>query len=170
MTSGHRHVPGRSGSTGPVTLDHYIGPNTVDDWFARDHPTDGSRLELVYGHLHTSPPPSGQHQYAVDELRLVLKHALRDAGRSDLYAVSGVGVRISTGWRTALIPDVAVLNTRPGGTSIGPDDLELVVEIWSPGHARRPGDHHRRLHGRGRAVPLDGRPRPPRQHREHARP
>jgi Uma2 family endonuclease len=119
-----------------VALEHPIGPITVDNWLTRDHPADGSRLELIYGYLHMSPPPSGQHQYAGDELRLVLKHALRDADRSDSYAVTGVGVRISTNWRTALIPDVAVLNTRPVGTSFGPDDLELVGEIWSPGNGR----------------------------------
>ena len=54
---------------------HYIGPTTVEDWLTRDHPTDGSRLELAFGYLHTSPPPTGQHQYAGSELRISYAHA-----------------------------------------------------------------------------------------------
>lgn len=119
-----------------VALEHPIGPTTVDDWLAREHPADGSRLELILGYLHVSPPPSGRHQYTGDELRLVLRNALRVGGRTDLYAVTGVGVQISTSWRTALIPDVAVLNTRPVATSFRPENLVLAVEIWSPGNSR----------------------------------
>ena len=119
-----------------VAYEHPIGPNTVDEWLAGEHPTDGSRLELIFGYLHVSPAPSGQHQYIGDELRGVLRDALRKAGRSDLYAVTGVGVRISAGMRTALIPDVVVLNTKPLATCFQADDLELAVEIWSPGNTR----------------------------------
>lgn len=116
-------------------MEHPIGPVTVDDWLAREHPTDGSRLELILGYLRVSPPPSGKHQYAGDELRLVLRNALRDAGETGLYAVTGVGVQISTIWRTALVPDVAILNTKPVG-SFRPENLELAVEIWSPSNSR----------------------------------
>lgn len=119
-----------------VAYEHPIGPNTVDEWLAGEHPTDGSRLELIFGYLHVSPAPSGQHQYAGDELRAVLRDALQKAGRTDLYAVTGVGVQISAGMRTALIPDVVVLNTKPLATCFDADDLELAVEIWSPGNTR----------------------------------
>jgi Uma2 family endonuclease len=119
-----------------VAFEHPIGPTTVDDWLAHEYPTDGSRLELIFGYLHVSPAPSGPHQYAGDELRGVLREALRKAGRTDLYAVTGIGVEISTRWRTALIPDVVVLNTKPLGASFQPEDLELAVEIWSPGNTR----------------------------------
>jgi Uma2 family endonuclease len=119
-----------------AALEHPIGPTTVEEWLARAHPSDGSRLELIYGYLHVSPPPSGQHQHAGDELRAVLKNALRDARRTDLYPVTGVGVKISTPWRTALIPDLVVLNTRPVAVAFEPGDLALVVETWSPGNSR----------------------------------
>lgn len=120
----------------PETFKHYIGPITVDDWLTWEHPTDGSRLELIFGYLHVSPAPSGPHQYAGDELRAILKDALQQSGRTDLYAVTGIGVWISTNLRTALIPDVVVLNTKPLGTCFQAEDLELAVEIWSPGNTR----------------------------------
>lgn len=119
-----------------VAYEHNIGPTTVDDWLARDHPTDGSRLELIFGYLHVSPAPSLRHQYTGDELRAVLRDALRQNGRTDLYAITGVGVRISTSLRTAFIPDVVVLNTKPLGTCCRAEDLELAVEVWSPGNTR----------------------------------
>jgi Uma2 family endonuclease len=123
-----------------VAYEHPIGPTTVDDWLAREHPTDGSRLELIFGYLHASPAPSGRHQYTGDELRTVLRGALRKACRSDLYAITGVGVRISAGLRTALIPDLVVLNTKPLATCFQAEDLELAVEIWSPGDTRAERD------------------------------
>lgn len=123
-----------------VTYEHPIGPTTVDDWLAEDHPTDGSRLELIFGYLHVSPAPSGRHQYTGDELRAVLRDALQKAGRTDLYAVTAVGVRISSSLRTALIPDVVVLNTKPLATCFDAEDLELAVEIWSPGNTQAERD------------------------------
>jgi hypothetical protein len=111
-----------------------MGPDTVADWLAQELPVDGSRLELIMGYFHLAPPPSGRHQYSGDELRMSLKAALRASGRTDLYVVTAVGVQISTGWRTALIPDIAVLNTRPIEATFTADQLELVVEIWSPGN------------------------------------
>jgi hypothetical protein len=41
---------------------------------------------------------------------------------------------------TVLIPDVAVLNTRPVGTSFRAEDLLLAVDVWSPGNARSERD------------------------------
>ena len=123
-----------------VAYEHPIGPTTVDDWLTREHPTDGSRLELIFGYLHVSPAPSGRHQYAGDIIQTELMTALRQSGRTDLYAVTGVGVRISTSLRTALIPDVVVLNTKPLATCFLAENLELVVEIWSPGNTRAERD------------------------------
>lgn len=117
-----------------AVFDHAIGPTTVEDWLTQEHPSDGSRLELIYGYLHVNPPPTGQHQHAGHELCAAFKKSFRQAGRSDLYAVPGVGVEISSAWRTALIPDVVVLNTKPIGASFHPHELELVAEVWSPGN------------------------------------
>jgi Uma2 family endonuclease len=119
-----------------AALEHPIGPTTVEEWLAQEHPDDGSRLELIYGYLHVTPSPTGQHQLAGDELRGVLKSALRDAHRPDLYAITGIGVKISTARRTGLIPDVVVMSTRPVGAAFEAADLVLVVEVWSPGNTR----------------------------------
>jgi Uma2 family endonuclease len=119
-----------------VAFEHPIGPTTVDDWLTQEHPADGSRLELILGYLHVNPPPSGQHQRTAFVLARAVEDALMEGGRTDLHVVLGVGVEISTPWRTALIPDVVVLNTKPVGVRFQPDNLVLAVEIWSPGNTR----------------------------------
>ena len=117
-----------------AALQHPIGPNTVDDWMALDPPEDGSSLELILGYFSVVPPPGGRHQLGAARLWHVLDAALRDAGRSDLHAVPGVGVNISYGFRTSLIPDIAILNTRPVETVFEAENLVMAVEIWSPGN------------------------------------
>ena len=119
-----------------AALEHPIGPHTVEDWLNEDQPDDGGRLELIWGYWPVSPAPAWKHQYVGDELRAAIKAALQRAGRSDLVAVTAVGVKISTAWRTGLIPDVVVLNQRPQSVGIEPEALELVVEVWSPGNTR----------------------------------
>lgn len=123
-----------------VAFEHPIGPTTVDDWLTQEHPADGSRLELIFGYLHVSPPPTGQRQRAAFVLARAIEDALREGGRRDLHVVLGVGVEISTPWRTGLIPDVVVLNTKPVGVRFQPDNLVLAVEIWSPGNTRTERD------------------------------
>jgi Uma2 family endonuclease len=118
-----------------AALQHPLGPYTVEDWLAMDPPADGSRLELILGYLHVTPPPSGQHQFAAYRLARSMEDSLRAAGRADLYVVPAIGVRISTPWRTSLIPDVSVLTVKPEGVTFPPDELALVVEVWSPGNA-----------------------------------
>jgi Uma2 family endonuclease len=119
-----------------AALQHPIGPHTVEDWLAMDPPPDGSRLELIYGYLHVTPPPSGQHQYATSYLVQWLRAAFNAEGRRDLYVVHEVGVRISTPWRTGLIPDVVVLTRRAHGESFAAEELALVAEVRSPGNKR----------------------------------
>ena len=119
-----------------AALEHPIGPTTVADWLAQEHPSDGSRLELIWGYLHVTPPRTGQHQSATFKLARIIEDALTDNARLDLHVVPGVGIKISTAWRTGLIPDIAVLNTRPVGASFEAEHLVLVVEIWSPGNSR----------------------------------
>jgi Uma2 family endonuclease len=114
-----------------AALEHPIGSNTIMDWSSSERPADGGRLELIWGYFHIAPPPSGQHQYAGDELRALIKAATRAAGRGDLYVVTGVGLEISASLRTVLIPDVVVLNQPPVGPRFSAKSVELVVEIWS---------------------------------------
>jgi Uma2 family endonuclease len=113
-----------------------IGPYSVADWLALDPSVDGSRLELIFGYLHVTLAPSGEHQYAAYRLTRLVDDALRAAGRTDLHVVPAVNVEISTAWRTALIPDVVVLTRKPVGVSFAAEDLALAVEIWSPGNPR----------------------------------
>ncbi|MBP2478705.1 Uma2 family endonuclease [Crossiella equi] len=112
--------------------DPMIGPHTVEDWLALDPPVDGSVVELIYGYLYMTPAPSGEHQTAMMNLAFLTRAAVRAAGRTDLHVVPEVNVRISTAWRTALIPDLVVLNRKAVGTYFDPRDVVLAVEIWSP--------------------------------------
>jgi Uma2 family endonuclease len=119
-----------------TALERPIGPTTVDEWLTMDAPSDGSRLELIYGYLHVSPAPSGLHQLAGDELRAILKAALGAARRKDLYVITAVNIKISTPRRTALIPDVVVLSMRPARLMFEASDLVVAVEVWSPNNTR----------------------------------
>jgi len=119
--------------TAAATFEHPIGPHTVDDWRAAEHPTDGSRLELIWGYYHVSPAPGGPHQHASGALYFALRQALK--GNDRFHAVPAVAVEISTAIRTGLIPDVAVLNTPPVAISFPASALVLAVEVWSPGNS-----------------------------------
>jgi Uma2 family endonuclease len=120
-----------------AALQHPVGPFTVEDWHALSPRDDGSRLELLWGHWLVNPPPSMYHQYAGDEIRTVLRDAIRTAGRTDLFAVTASGADISTKWRNGLIPDVLVVNVLPVTMTAAPENLVLVVETWSPGNKTR---------------------------------
>ncbi|MHA6803155.1 Uma2 family endonuclease [Salinifilum ghardaiensis] len=113
-------------------IQHELGPFTIADWHALAAREDGSRLELIEGYWLVTPPPTGQHQWAADELVHACKTAFRAAQHSDLHPVSGIGVEFAVPGRTALVPDLAVLNTRPIGPSFAPRAVLLFGEIWSP--------------------------------------
>lgn len=126
--------------TAEVSTIHPLGPMTLDDWLAEKQPSDGSRLELILGYLFTTPAPTGSHQHASLELAVVLRTALRAAGRTDLHVLPGIAVKISTAFRTGVIPDVAVVSGGIDRVSYGPDELLLAVEVWSPGNTREERD------------------------------
>lgn len=123
-----------------VAMIHPLGPTTVEDWLAEDQPSDGSRLELILGYLYMTPGPGGPHQYASLELAILVRDALRAAGRTELNVLPAVAVRISTAFRTGVIPDIAVVNVDINHTSFAPEDLVLAVEVWSPGNTREERD------------------------------
>lgn len=119
---------------------HPLGQTTVEDWLAEEQPSDGSRLELILGYLSMTPAPTGSHQYAAGELFVALRDAIRAAGRSDLRVLPGVAVKISTAFRTGVIPDVAIVAADIDRTSYEADELVLAVEVWSPGNTREERD------------------------------
>ncbi|MGW5453010.1 Uma2 family endonuclease [Nocardia sp. NPDC003979] len=123
-----------------VSMIHPLGPTTVEDWLAEQQPVDGSRLELIWGYLHMTPPPGGSHQYASFELAVMLRDALQASERSDLHVLPAVGVRISTPLRTAVIPDISVIAGEIGHVSFAAEDVLLAVEVWSPGNTREERD------------------------------
>ncbi|MFE2869205.1 Uma2 family endonuclease [Embleya sp. NPDC059259] len=108
----------------------HVQPWTVDEWIALNEASpDGSRYELVDGSVLMSPPPSMQHQFAGDQLRMFL-HA---AAPPDLVAVTASGIPM--GNQTGLIPDVLVVDrcTLADGVKMpDPSQVHLVVEIVSP--------------------------------------
>ncbi|MBU3063857.1 Uma2 family endonuclease [Nocardia sp. NEAU-G5] len=126
--------------TAEVATIHPLGPTTVDDWLAMDHPDDGSRLELILGYLHTTPPPGGSHQKVTFRLARLLDDAIEVAGRVDLEVLPGVGVRLSTPFRTGVIPDISIVDTDAEHTSFSANNLLLAVEVWSPGNTREERD------------------------------
>lgn len=114
-----------------------LGPATVEDWLAADEPADGSRLELILGYYAMTPPPSGSHQHAAYRLSRAVDQALESAGRDDLRVLPAVGVPISTPLRTALIPDVVVVDVDVHRLVFEPRNVLLAVEVWSPGNSRK---------------------------------
>lgn len=116
---------------------HPLGSVTVQEWLDEAPPPDGSKRELILGNIRVSPSASGEHHYIGDELRGLFKQALRRGGRRGLYVVTTINAALSTARRTAVIPDVSILNTKPFGVAFVPAQIELVVEVWSPGNSRR---------------------------------
>ncbi|MER7013004.1 Uma2 family endonuclease [Saccharopolyspora sp. NPDC000359] len=134
-------------------VQHELGPFTVADWHALPAREDGSRLELIEGYWLVTPPPSGQHQWAEKRIISMFDQAITSAERDDLYAVGGIGIEISTSFRSALIPDFVVLDTPPVGLSFQPRNVLLIGEIWSPGN--KPSEQHEKFHACERAgVPF----------------
>jgi Uma2 family endonuclease len=113
-----------------------IGPHTIEEWLDLPSPEDGSSVELIFGHFHVNPPPSGEHQVATYRLTRPIDDAIRAAGRKDLHIAPGVGVKISSTLRTGLIPDVVIMDRIPAGASFPAEALVLVVEVWSPDDTR----------------------------------
>ena len=116
-------------------LMHPMGPYTVQDWLDEDPPEDGSKRELILGKIYVSPAASGDHNVIVPELYGLFKSALLLAGRRGLRPVTTVNARLSNVRRTALIPDVAIINRSSSAVAFTPEELELVAEVWSPGNS-----------------------------------
>jgi Uma2 family endonuclease len=113
-----------------------MGEHTVQNWLDKGPPEDGSKRELILGKFRLSPHASGEHNAIGDQLCELFKKSARLAGSRGLRPVTNINAKLSTARRTAVIPDVAILNTRPAGVAFIPREIELVAEIWSPGNAK----------------------------------
>ncbi|MGH3440233.1 MAG: Uma2 family endonuclease [Sciscionella sp.] len=111
---------------------HHPGTYTLADWDSLDHAPDGPRIELIGGRFEMTPPPAYTHQLLSDELRLLVRTALREARKDDLRVVSAIGVALAAD--TAVIPDLVVVRALPdGAVRAEAADVLLAVEIVSPG-------------------------------------
>jgi Uma2 family endonuclease len=105
-----------------------MGPHTIEDWLA----APGRWTELINGHLIIrEEAPCGLHQYVLSELWIHVTSTIREADRADLRPVPSINVEIRTLPRTAVIPDLVVLNVKPVGLVFTSDQVELVAEVWS---------------------------------------
>jgi Uma2 family endonuclease len=108
---------------------------TYDDWLLL--PEDGLRYELIDGELFVTPPPNIKHQRVSRDLEFLLMTYLRRSATGELFDAP-VGVRLDD--RSVLEPDlVVVLREHAGavGTQVIEGAPDLVVEVLSPGTARR---------------------------------
>lgn len=109
---------------------------TWQDWLESPQ-RDGCRYELLGGEIHMWPTPSTRHQRISRDLMFLLETYLRRTGHGELFH-AGMGVRLSQ--HDVVMPDLLVVLTarraliEDHGLGGAPD---LVVEILSPGTARR---------------------------------
>jgi Uma2 family endonuclease len=114
---------------------HPLGEITVQDWLDEAAPPDGSKRELILGNIRESPSASGEHGFVGAMLFGLFDSALRRAHCRGLYPAVAINAKLSIARRTAVIPDVAILNTKTVGVAFIPAEIELVVEVWSPGNS-----------------------------------
>ena len=108
---------------------------TYADWLA--FPNESHRYEVIDGDLFVTPPPAIVHQRVSREIEFALLTFLRESRRGEvLYAPVGVKLDDSN----VLEPDlVVVLNHKAHliGKQVISGPPDVVVEILSPGSARR---------------------------------
>lgn len=110
-------------------------PWTLDEVMAL--PEDGLRYELIDGVLIVNPPPAPKHQSVSYLLHRLLDDAAVAAGAA-VRIYEGVGVRLPDG--NLLIPDLVVVSADAPSLSqalLDPADVDLAVEVVSPGSRRR---------------------------------
>lgn len=119
---------------------------TFSDWL--ELPDDGRIYEIIGGELFVTPAPAVRHQWTSAELFGHLWSYLRQRSLGRIFAAP-TGVRLSD--EDVVEPDLVVVLAE-GAARIGEQVIEgapdLVVEILSPGSARRDLDFKRELYAR----------------------
>ena len=108
---------------------------TFADWLR--FPDDGRLYEILEGELYVTPRPSVEHQRISRNIEFFLVSFLRRSSRGEVLDAP-IGVRLSD--EDVLEPDLVVV-LREHANRIGTQVIEgvpdLIVEILSPGTARR---------------------------------
>jgi Uma2 family endonuclease len=119
---------------------------TYEDYCAL--PDDGRRYEIIEGELYGTPSPSRRHQRFAGNLFVVLKQFAEGRGLGEVYAAPFDVILEET---SVVVPDLLfVARDRVGivtdrGVRGAPD---LIVEILSPGTARRDRVEKAKLYAR----------------------
>jgi Uma2 family endonuclease len=115
-------------AAGPGTL-------TYEDYCAL--PDDGLRYEIIEGFLFSEPSPRRAHQQVAANLLMVLRAHVREHNLGEVY-IAPFDVILNR--RTVVVPDL-VFVTRDRADIVTEraveDTPDLIVEILSPGTARR---------------------------------
>lgn len=110
--------------------DEQPGRHTVADWERLDHQSDGPRIDLINGRFVVAPVATHLHRGLVDTVCQLLRTALRQHGRGDLRARTGLGVALAA--RHAVMPEAAVVRQQPEDTTaLAAADLVLAVDVVS---------------------------------------
>lgn len=119
---------------------------TYEDYCAL--PDDGKRYEIIAGDLHVAPSPGRSHQRVAGNLFIVLKTFVEGHGLGEVYIAPFDVILEET---SVVVPDLLfVARERVGfvtdhGVRGAPD---LIVEILSPGTARRDRVEKAKLYAR----------------------
>jgi Uma2 family endonuclease len=107
---------------------------SFEDWLALP---DDYRCELIDGEWFMSPSPNTAHQRVSRDLAFILIGYLRYSEKGELFPAP-LGVRLDE--RSVLEPDLLIVlreHAARVGTQVVDGPPDLVVEILSPGSARR---------------------------------
>ncbi|HEY4456136.1 MAG TPA: Uma2 family endonuclease [Pseudonocardiaceae bacterium] len=110
----------------------------MDDW----RTTPQERLELVDGYFRELPRFTRRHQFLIGGLRQLFSETRPDG----CWAVTQVGFEVSVERRIALMPDVVVVNTWSPDDYPVPEQVDLVIEVWSPEDTMADRDYRRRTY------------------------
>lgn len=120
-------------------------PAPLQEWTAeqaRALPADGNRYEVLDGELFVTPAPRLRHQWALMDLLLLLQPYVQQLG---LERVLFAPADIEYSPHRLVQPDLFVVPFVPGAPPTewrDVRDLQLVVEVLSPGTAY--ADRHRK--------------------------